>query len=338
MLQEYMRTEVEAADLLSRAKHRIGVISPSGVGNYGEIVEGIRRGNRRAPSDAHVMLIIAYNTYDVDSSSITIAVRRAIADNVSVIITTGSTIGRLTKKILEKEAPHIPLICTQVGEPVATGLIPAYNDPGSNLVALNTDKCDVAAAAQFMQQALPGRNTILIPLHFSLKKTPPNAQYWLEQNVTPLITYAEKHSLNLIIEEEEDMHELFSKVERKIKNADVLFVPYGNLFLDHHRGLGALCDEVKRPFFACHDWAVRNSAALGYAMSFMPLGEKAAELAMRIIFNQEKACQIPFEAFPANWHPMINTTIAQAQGLSSESLVKRVADEENLEICEGRIC
>jgi ABC-type uncharacterized transport system substrate-binding protein len=134
------------------------------------------------------------------------------------------------------------------------------------------------------------------------------------------------------------MHELHAAVEKNITKADVLFVPYGSLFLDYHRGLGAVCEEAKRPFFSCHDWTVRNSAALGYAMSFMPLGEQAAELAMRIIFNGERASEIPFTPFPSNWHPMINTTIAQDQGLDSAALEKRVASEKDIEICSGRVC
>ena len=324
------RTHQEMLPLLMNAKYAVGVITPAGAGTYGEVVEGMRRGNMAAPSDDQVVVVVPYYTHDLDATSIKMGVRKALREGVQAIVTVGARSGWIAKQILEEEAPYMPLICVLVGDPVKTGLIPQHNDPSHNMVALNTDPWDADTVISFMRTTLPFARKVVMPL-------PEGPSLWLDMFEKPMFKALDKYDFYLNIVQEEDIYDQYREVEKAIGENDVLFVPEGNLILDMHRALGALCDRNEKPFFACLDWAVRNTAALGYATSYMPIGKRAMEFARRIIFENVTAYEIPFEAFADDRHPMINATIARAQGLDSDELERRVAEVENVEVCRLRL-
>jgi ABC-type uncharacterized transport system substrate-binding protein len=159
---------------------------------------------------------------------------------------------------------------------------------------------------------------------------------WYKMYAEPTKQYCEEHGLDLHITEDDDFSGLFRRVERYLDDADVLFIPEGNLLLEMHRNLGVLCADKETPFFNGHDWGVRTSAALGYAMSLMPLGERAAAYAERILFNGERACDLPIIQQADTRHPLVNLTIAAEQGLDAVALQERTKSVVGIEFLETR--
>lgn len=323
MNQKKIRSSREAAPLIINAKHNVAVIVPTADGSHGEILAGVRIGNHGAATDERVFAPIPFYTHDVDHTSIRINVRLAIEEKVDIIIAVGATISGIAKEVLRKESSKIPLICAMAGHPIRTGLIPRHNDPHSNLAVLNAELYDMNKALSFLCTALPTAKKILFPI-------PQGSTAWHNTYVDDVQRFCKKHNLTLMQVEDGCMHELFKKVEAQIDKADVLFIPEGNLLLDYYHSLGGLCNDTKTPFFTGLNCAIEEDAALGYAMSLIPLGARAAEYAAQILFDDVQAYDIPFTPFPDIRRPVMNVAIAKKQGIDVAAVRERCGDDLEL--------
>ena len=331
MTQNIKRTRAEAAKLIMRAKHSIGVITPAGAGSYGDILEGIRVGNRNAETGERVVGVVPYYTFNLEEASIKTAVHRALDEEMDVIVTVGATISRVTRQLLAEIAPNTPHICLAVGDPKKTGVYPADEPAPKNMTATNIELCNIRHALSFLTDALPNTKKILFPVPAAPNK-------WLASYVDEIKQYCSANNLQLHIVEDSSMHALFTKVENALNDVDVLFIPEGNPLLDMHRSLGALCDVKQKPFFSGHEWGARTSTGLAYAMPIGVLGERAYTYAARIIFDGVTPNTLVDESIKDTRRPMVNRTIAALQGVDVPALKERLAGQKDIEFVDEREC
>ena len=99
------------------------------------------------------------------------------------------------------------------------------------------------------------------------------------------------------------------------KDYDTIILLQGDPLLDMYGPIGSYCSENNIAFCANFRGAVRSSAAFGYAPTYRKVGEAAAQLVQKIVFDSQHPSQLETVRLPSNNKLIINTEVAAEQGM-----------------------
>jgi len=313
----------------AHTRYKVALLSPMTGGTYHDVMCGIDYKNK--PSD-EIFLKYTFLTHGLKKDATTQLINQVLSLNYDLIFCLGSTVSQLTAQITKDKNVNVPVVCVGSGRPATYGLVPSNTSSLSNIAAIDYPPLNVEACVSFFRQAHPTAKTVLLPTHQlqreQQKKLPKGTGGHQAEIITEVEKALKKHCISVIKTKSTSIAGLYEDIQKHISFADAIILLEVSPALSLHEAIGQLCDEKKKPLFACLEQAVQDSAATGYGTTFTSLGEAATEYAQKILFQGISPATLPLLELPDSRHPMINITRATKQGCDVALLKSIVSTTE----------
>ena len=305
------RTTQEVAKAIQNARFDVGIISPLVMGDHGEVIRGLREENEFAPE---VFAPIHYSTHDIDTSSITMSVKRALAEKMHAIVSVGGRVAQVASEILEKEAPDIPHLCLSPGPSLGTQLVARATALTGNCATIMLKPYEITAALTFLCEALPTRKNILAPYH--------SPTTWEEVHKGPVTRFLAEKGYSVTSFTEKTLLDGHQKIGKALNDTDVLFLPEGSGYNEMGYYITDLCQEKKVVIFGGSIHAVQEYAPLGFGTDLKAVGVEAVYYLHRILGQATTPADLPLNYVDCARTPLLNKKLAEKWQLDVAAIEK----------------
>jgi putative ABC transport system substrate-binding protein len=233
-----------------------------------------------------------------------------VARQVDVMLTFGTPATRAA----QQATTTIPIVFHLGADPVQSGLVASYAQPGGNLTGvawgLYEDKL-----LEILKAAVPGIGRVACPC----RRDPENPTW------TRIADAAQKLGLEILdiaVQGPDDFAHFFAAARRA--GADAVLVHNVAWFLPHFRRLGELAAESQLPAIS----VTRSFAEAGGLLSYARTGAGADRTAAQVdkILQGSKPADLPIEQ-PMRFALIVNLKTAQALGLTIPPTILFQANE-----------
>jgi putative ABC transport system substrate-binding protein len=238
-----------------------------------------------------------------------------VRQGVHVLVSAGTLATRAAKET----AGNLPVVFTQVGEPVSAGFVASIPRPGGNMTGFSHLLVDTTGKRlELLKELVPRCRTVLV-IFDPDNTTSSKAVGMARQAANDLgLQLRERH----IRSRQEVLHAL-DAVDRKTVDA-ILIVP-DSLLVNAGEQIIAKSREQSIPvMFHEQTWVDRGGLA-SYGASFSDLGRQAARYVDRIL-KGAKPAELPVEQ-PSKFDLVINLKTAKALGLTVPPSLLARADQ-----------
>ena len=242
-------------------------------------------------------------------------VTELVASHVDLIMTGGYP----AAVTAEEGAPHVPVVVTGAGDPVATGLVESLMRPGGEVTGISEIAGPLSAKRlELLKEAIPTARKVAVLW---------NAD---DQAMTLRYKAAETEGARLgvsivplAVRAPDDFKVAFAAMTEKPPDAILMIT---DILTNLNRARVIEFAAVhKIPAIYEYDWNVRDGGLMAYGPDMNAMFDRAAGLADRILKGANPA-ELPLE-LPTRLRLSINLKTAQALGLEfPESIVLRADD------------
>ena len=214
----------------------------------------------------------------------------------------------------------IPIVMTNVADPVGLGLVASLARPGGNVTGttFDVDLATIAKALELLKAALPNA------LHVAVLSNPTHPAQKLA--IEALEAAAKTLGLKLLLFEASGLDEIDRAVAAASKErVDALFVVAESLFILHRAELAELALKRRLPTM----FGVRENVAAGGLMSYGPslaYGSRRAAVFVDKILKGAKPADLPVEQ-PTKFELVVSLKTADELGLTIPRSLLQRADE-----------
>jgi putative ABC transport system substrate-binding protein len=240
----------------------------------------------------------------------------SVTTNPDVIV---SGFGTETAKAAQAATTTIPIIFTNVGDPIGAGIVKSLNRPGANITGLSGQTVEIGGKRlQILEELAPGIRIIAVIVSPGY----PFTTVALPQ----LRTAADARGLRLEICEVRTPDELPAKVEAAIKaGATGLTILETPVLLGLRRQIADLAAELRLlAIYMSRDF-VDAGGLMSYGVDRRQQCRRAAELVVKIL-KGKKPADIPVEQ-PTKFELIINLKTAKVLGINIPLDLLAAADE-----------
>ena len=226
--------------------------------------------------------------------------------------------GTLATKAAKEGGGAVPIVFTQVGEPVAAGFVKTLLRPGGNMTGFshllteNTGK-----RLELLKELVPACRTVLV-LFDPANPTSRAAVAAANASATTLKVRLRE----LTIRSHEEVVQTIQKIDRQTADA-MLMIP-DSLVVNAGRQIIDMAQRQKLPVMFHEDTWVNRGGLASYGPSFVDLGRRAATYVDRIL-KGAKPGDLPVEQ-PTRFDLVINLKTAKALGLAVPRELVLLAD------------
>ena len=241
-------------------------------------------------------------------------VQELVASGAQLIVTSG-----YPAVLAAKQHATIPVVVTNAGDPVATGLVHSLARPGGHVTGISEIASELSAKRlQLLTETVP-----------KVRKV---AMLWNADDLGMTLRYraADRAAqiLHITVEalgvrEPDDFAAAFAAMTRD--PPDALLMVTDALTVLNHKGVFDFAAAHHLPAIYEFDFLVRDGGLMSYGPDMAELYDRAAGLAARILKGANPA-DLPLEE-PTRFRFAINLKTAQALGLTVPTMVLAQADE-----------
>jgi putative tryptophan/tyrosine transport system substrate-binding protein len=227
--------------------------------------------------------------------------------------------GTLTAQALKAATTTIPIVFTNLGDPVGAGLVASLGQPGGNVTGLTDQARDLPGKRlQLLQELTPGQQVIAVLMN---PDTP-----FTRLALTEAKTAAEAMHTRLEILEARTADQVSSRFEAAIRaGATSLLVLEDPLTYSTRRHIAELAAQFRLPTIYGYKEFVEAGGLMSYGTDRRQLYRRAAEYVDKIL-KGAKPADLPVEQ-PTTFELVINLKTAQALGLTIPPMLLFQADE-----------
>jgi putative ABC transport system substrate-binding protein len=227
--------------------------------------------------------------------------------------------GTLAAQAAQAATTTIPIVFTNLGDPVGAGLVASLGRPGGNVTGLTDQARDLPGKRlQLLQELTPGTQVIAVLLN---PDTPFTALALKEAQ-----TAAEAVHLRLVVLEARTADQVAGRFEAAIAaGAGGLLVLEDPLTYSLRRHIAALAARFRLPAIYGYKEFVEAGGLMSYGTDRRQMYRRAAEYVDKIL-NGAKPADLPVEQ-PTRFELVINLKTAQALGLTIPPTLLFQADE-----------
>jgi putative ABC transport system substrate-binding protein len=232
------------------------------------------------------------------------AARDLVRQGVHMLVSAGT----LATKAAKEAAGNLPVVFTQVGEPVSAGFVASIPRPGGNMTGLSHLLGDTTGKRlELLKELVPHVRTVLVifdPGNASSSKAVDTAR----QAANKLgLQLRERH-----IRSRQEVVQALDGLDRKSGDA-ILMVP-DSLVVNAGEQIIAKSREQSIPVMFHEETWVNRGGLASYGASFSDLGRQAARYVDRIL-KGAKPAELPVEQ-ASKFELVINLKTAKALGLT----------------------
>jgi putative ABC transport system substrate-binding protein len=235
--------------------------------------------------------------------------------NVDMIVST-STPATLAAR---RATTTIPIVMTNTGDPVGTGLVTSLAHPGGNVTGLTTLSTELSAKRlELLRQIAPTVSRVAV--------------LWEEINpafaiaVRDIEAVARSTGVQLLVlgaRGPDDVERAFSAMSTQ--QADGVIVMPGSIFLAGRKRLAELAAKHRLPAVYAQREYVEAGGLAGYGSSLADLFSRAGDFVAKIL-RGAKPADLPVEQ-PTKFELVVNLKTAKALGLTIPASVLARADQ-----------
>jgi putative tryptophan/tyrosine transport system substrate-binding protein len=291
---------------------RIGVIL-GGFQPHDFEVEQFRQGLRDAGYTEGRDLVIDLRPTAGHYDDVPQLVRELLQHNVDVIVvdTTFAT------KAAKQATSTVPIIMTDIADPVGSGLVRSLAHPGANITGLTIMTDDLAGKRlQLLKEAMPSVRRVAVLWN-------PDAAWFQAKTIDQLKASGATLSIDVLLVGVRTVQEMNSAIGN-IKRAQVqaLDVIEDALFYANRAALLALASRAGLPTVHGQKVFVEAGGMMSYGPSFADLFRRAAGYVDKVLKGAQPA-DLPIEQ-PTQFELAVNLKTAKAFGISiPESILAR---------------
>ena len=237
-----------------------------------------------------------------------------VRQKVDVIVTGGTEYVLAAKQVTSV----IPIVFSNVGDPVDSGLVAGLARPGGNVTGLSIQGTDTAGKrVELLRDVIPSLRRLAIMANVG------NPAVVLElRQVQAVARTLGLEVTTLEIRRAEDITPAFEALKSR---ADALYIVPDPLVNTHRVRINTLALGTRLPTISGVREQVEAGGLMSYGANFPDLFRRAADLVDKIL-RGAKPADIPVEQ-PTKFDLIINITTAKALGLEIPSTLLARADE-----------
>lgn len=283
---------------------RIGIIH-LGQQPDAPVVTGVRQGLRELNYVEGRDVILHIRAGRGQYSSALDSAHELVKDvGVHILVSAGTLATRAAR---EAAGEKVPVIFTQVGDPVAEGFVASFPKPGRNLTGFSHLLVDTTGKRlELLKEILPSLRTALVIFDPS-NKTSSNSVEAAREPARKLGVRLREHH----VKNRDDALQAIEQIDRK--TVDALLVVPDSLVVNHGDRIIAKSREQLLPVMFHESTWVNRGGLASYGASFSDLGRQAARHIDKVI-RGESPDRIPVE-YPTRFELIINLRTAKTLGL-----------------------
>jgi putative tryptophan/tyrosine transport system substrate-binding protein len=238
-----------------------------------------------------------------------------VALKVDVIFAPGPPESRAAQQATKT----IPIVFSQLGDPVASGAVASLARPGGNMTGLSTVNVELIAKRLSLLKELRAKATRIAVLY------DPNVLENI-QNLEALRDPAKQLGISLIpvqAQRVEDLEPAFEAIKKS--QADAALVIANPFFLMHRKQLNELAVKARVPTMHVRPEFVDDGGLMSYAPDPVDQARRAAGYVVKI-FKGANPGNLPIQQ-PIKFELLVNMRTAKALGVNVPDSVKLRADK-----------
>ncbi|MGH2404090.1 MAG: ABC transporter substrate-binding protein [bacterium] len=243
------------------------------------------------------------------------AVRNLAGERVHVLVTAGTVATRAAKEA----AGSLPIVFTQVGEPVAAGFVQSLAQPGGNMTGFSTLlPAATGKRLQLLRELVPGLRTVLVIFDPDNPTSSAAADVAREASERLRITLRVQH-----VKSREDVLAALQKIGRDTTDA-ILILP-DSLVVNVGEQIITMSMAKRLPVMFYERTWVEQGGLASYGANYVDMARQAARYVDKIL-KGERPDDLPVQQ-PTKFELVINVRTATALGLTVPRALLLRADE-----------
>jgi len=304
-----------AAEAQATKVYRIGFMAQQSAADLARYVNAFRQGLREHGYVEGQSLLIEWRFAEGRYDRLQSFAAELVGMKVDVVVTL-STEAALAAK---KATASIPIVFTQVSDPVASGLVASLARPGGNLSGFSLIAVELTGKRlELFKEAVPSLKSAIILCH---RGSPVNALALNEAEIA-----AQRLGLEARLVEVRDADELeqaFTMTARE-RFRGVVLVP-SSLLVTHGLRIAELATKRRLPLLGWTDLQAQKGALMSYGPSASDVLRRAGGHVAKIL-NGAKPGDLPVEQ-PTKFELIINLKTAKALDLTIPQSILLRADQ-----------
>ena len=278
------------------------------------VVVGLRQGLKDLGYVEGRDIVLEIHAARSDYATALASTQQLVKSQAQVLVSAGT----IATKAAKEGGGAVPIVFTQVGEPVAAGFVKSLLRPGGNMTGFshllteNTGK-----RLELLKELVPACRTVLVVFD----PTNPTSQAAIAA------AHASAKKLDVRLRERHiGNHDEAVKTIREIdrQSIDAMLMIPDSLVVNAGRQIIEMAQRLKLPVMFHEDTWVNRGGLASYGPSFVDLGRRAAAYVDRIL-KGAKAGDLPIEQ-PTRFDLVINVKTARALGLTIPRELQLLAD------------
>jgi putative ABC transport system substrate-binding protein len=222
---------------------------------------------------------------------------------------------------LKKQTRTIPIVFIQVSDPVGSGFIASFAEPGSNITGFtNLESSMSSKLMELLKEVAPGITRIA--LLFNPETAPAGGSYFLR----PVEAAAPAQKVKIIPAAVHNASEIDMAIAALVQEPGAGLIVMPDVFiLAHREQILALAEQHRLPAAYAYRLFAASGGLMSYGTDLVDLFRRAAPYVDRVL-KGSKPGDLPVQQ-PIKFELVINLKTAQALGLSVPDKLLAIADE-----------
>jgi len=278
--------------------------------------EALRQGLRELGYVEGKTIAIEWRSAEGKLDHVSALVGELVRLNVDVIVTAGPVPTRVSKDATST----IPIVMTQVNDPVGSGLVASLARPGGNITGLSTLAPEISGKQlELLKEILPGLSRAAV---FGTSTQPGNSQMLKEVEVAAGALAVKLHYVDVL--SPEDIESAFRAAVKGRAHA-VLMIVASSVVGDHRQKIVDLAVKSRLPAMYPFSSYVEAGGLMSYSVNLTDLDRRAATFVDKIL-KGTKPADLPVEQ-PKKFEFIINLKAEKQIGLKIPPNVLARADK-----------
>jgi ABC-type uncharacterized transport system substrate-binding protein len=278
--------------------------------------EALRQGLRELGYVEGKTIVIEWRSAEGKLDHVPALVAELVRLNVDVIVTAGPVPTRVSKDATST----IPIVMTQVNDPVGNGFVASLARPGGNITGLSTLAPEISGKQlELLKEILPSLSRAAV---FGTSTQPGNSQMLKEVELAAAALAVKLQYVDVLTPE--DIESAFRATVKGRAHA-VLMIVASSVVGDHRQKIVDLAVKSRLPAIYPFSSYVEAGGLMSYSVNITDLDRRAATFVDKIL-KGTKPADLPVEQ-PKKFEFIINLKAAKQIGLTIPPNVLARADK-----------
>jgi putative tryptophan/tyrosine transport system substrate-binding protein len=278
--------------------------------------EALRQGLRELGYVEGKTIVIEWRSAEGKLDHVPALVAELVRLNVDVIVTAGPVPTRVSKDATST----IPIVMTQVNDPVGNGFVASLARPGGNITGLSTLAPEISGKQlELLKEILPSLSRAAV---FGTSTQPGNSQMLKEVELAAAALAVKLQYVDVL--SPEDIESAFRATVKGRAHA-VLMIVASSVVGDHRQKIVDLAVKSRLPAIYPFSSYVEAGGLMSYSVNITDLDRRAATFVDKIL-KGTKPADLPVEQ-PKKFEFIINLKAAKQIGLTIPPNVLARADK-----------